>query len=236
VAWNVAEGRDHVTVNGADRHIVGYLKNFLFTPQRARTPVHKLSGGECNRLMLAKLFARANNLLILDEPTNDLDIEMLEVLEEILVEFDGTLIVVSHDRAFMDNVVTSTLVFEDTGGVIDYPGGFSDWAARGRALRVADAPGAEAIAPEPEQPTVAAAKTAPKKRLSYKLQRELEQLPGQIEALEQQIAELQEQTTEPDFYQRPFEETEPVLKALAETQTHLDTATERWIELEEMAQ
>ena len=236
VAWNVAEGRDHVTVNGADRHIVGYLKNFLFTPQRARTPVHKLSGGECNRLMLAKLFARANNLLILDEPTNDLDIEMLEVLEEILVEFDGTLIVVSHDRAFMDNVVTSTLVFEDTGGVIDYPGGFSDWAARGRALRVADAPGAEAIAPEPEQPTVAAAKTAPKKRLSYKLQRELEQLPGQIEALEQQLAELQEQTTEPDFYQRPFEETEPVLKALAETQTHLDTATERWIELEEMAQ
>jgi ATP-binding cassette subfamily F protein uup len=122
---------------------------------------------------------------------------MLEVLEEILVEFDGTLIVVSHDRAFMDNVVTSTLVFEDTGGVIDYPGGFSDWAARGRALRVADAPGAEATAPEPEQPTVAAAKTAPKKRLSYKLQRELEQLPGQIEALEQQLAELQEQTTEP---------------------------------------
>ena len=130
VAWNVAEGRDHVTINGADRHIVGYLKNFLFTPQRARTPVHKLSGGECNRLMLAKLFARANNLLVLDEPTNDLDIEMLEVLEQKLVEFQGTLIVVSHDRAFMDNVVTSTLVFEDHGDIIDYPGGFSDWEAR----------------------------------------------------------------------------------------------------------
>ena len=129
VAWNVAEGRDHVTINGADRHIVGYLKNFLFTPQRARTPVHKLSGGECNRLLLAKLFARANNLLVLDEPTNDLDIEMLEVLEQKLVEFQGTLIVVSHDRAFMDNVVTSTPVFENHGDIIDYPGGFSDWEA-----------------------------------------------------------------------------------------------------------
>ena len=244
VAWNVAEGRDHVTINGADRHIVGYLKNFLFTPQRARTPVHKLSGGECNRLMLAKLFARANNLLVLDEPTNDLDIEMLEVLEQKLVEFQGTLIVVSHDRAFMDNVVTSTLVFEDHGDIIDYPGGFSDWEARGRALSVADAPGAEqqqtsSPASEPAStPTpapAAVAKTQQKKRLSYKLQRELEQLPEQIEALEQQVASLQEQTAAADFFQRPFEQTEPVLKALADTQAQLDEVTERWIELDEQS-
>lgn len=238
VAWNVAEGRDHVAINGVDRHIVGYLKNFLFTPQRARTPVHKLSGGECNRLLLAKLFARANNLLVLDEPTNDLDVEMLEVLEEKLVEFDGTLIVVSHDRAFMDNVVTSTLVFEATGDVVDYPGGFSDWAARGRALRVADAPGvevqeAEAQA-EPKTPVVNQTQPTQKKRLSYKLQRELEQLPAHIEALEQQVSTLQEKTATPEFFQRPFAETEPVLKELADTQSQLDNATERWIELEEM--
>lgn len=241
VAWNVAEGRDHVTIKGADRHIVGYLKNFLFTPQRARTPVHKLSGGECNRLMLAKLFARANNLLILDEPTNDLDIEMLEVLEQKLVEFEGTLILVSHDRAFMDNVVTSTLVFEDHGGLIDYPGGFSDWEARGRALRIADAPGGEHQPaggdPEPAnvQATDTESKPQPKKRLSYKLQRELEQLPEQIEALEQQVAELQAQTAATDFFQRPFAQTEPILKALTDTQAELDKTTQRWIELEEQS-
>ena len=245
VAWNVAEGRDHVTINGADRHIVGYLKNFLFTPQRARTPVHKLSGGECNRLMLAKLFARANNLLVLDEPTNDLDIEMLEVLEQKLVEFQGTLIVVSHDRAFMDNVVTSTLVFEDHCDIIDYPGGFSDWEARGRNLRIADAPGAEqqqTTANPTSEPTstptpalTAEPKTQQKKRLSYKLQRELEQLPEQIEALEQEVASLQKQTAAADFFQRPFEQTEPVLKALADTQAQLDKVTERWIELDEQS-
>ena len=241
VAWNVAEGRDHVTINGADRHIVGYLKNFLFTPQRARTPVHKLSGGECNRLMLAKLFARANNLLVLDEPTNDLDIEMLEVLEQKLVEFQGTLIVVSHDRAFMDNVVTSTLVFEANGSLIDYPGGFSDWEARGRALRIADAPGVEhqPAGTESEPANVQAEETdtkpQPKKRLSYKLQRELEQLPEQIEALEQQVAELQAQTAAADFFQRPFAQTEPILKALTDTQAELDKTTERWIELEEQS-
>ena len=245
VAWNVAEGRDHVTINGADRHFVGYLKNFLFTPQRARTPVHKLSGGECNRLMLAKLFARANNLLVLDEPTNDLDIEMLEVLEQKLVEFQGTLIVVSHDRAFMDNVVTSTLVFEDHGDIIDYPGGFSDWEARGRNLRIADAPGAEqqqTTANPTSEPTstptpalTAEPKTQQKKRLSYKLQRELEQLPEQIEALEQEVASLQKQTAAADFFQRPFEQTEPVLKALADTQAQLDKVTERWIELDEQS-
>ena len=245
VAWNVAEGRDHVTINGADRHIVGYLKNFLFTPQRARTPVHKLSGGECNRLMLAKLFARANNLLVLDEPTNDLDIEMLEVLEQKLVEFQGTLIVVSHDRAFMDNVVTSTLVFEDHGDIIDYPGGFSDWEARGRNLRIADAPGAEqqqTTANPTSEPTstptpalTAEPKTQQKKRLSYKLQRELERLPEQIEALEQEVASLQKQTAAADFFQRPFEQTEPVLKALAGTQAQLDKVTERWIDLDEQS-
>jgi ATP-binding cassette subfamily F protein uup len=178
-------------------------------------------------------------LLVLDEPTNDLDIEMLEVLEQKLVEFEGTLIVVSHDRAFMDNVVTSTLVFEDHVGLIDYPGGFSDWEARGRALRIADAPGVkhQRASTEPEPANVQAGDTEtkpqPKKRLSFKLQRELEQLPEQIEALEQQVAELQAQTDATDFFQRPFAQTEPILKALTDTQAELDRTTERWIELEE---
>ena len=182
---------------------------------------------------------------MLDEPTNDLDIEMLEVLEQKLVEFQGTLIVVSHDRAFMDNVVTSTLVFEDHGDIIDYPGGFSDWEARGRNLRIADAPGAEqqqTTANPTSEPTsrptpvlTAEPKTQQKKRLSYKLQRELEQLPEQIEALEQEVASLQKQTAAADFFQRPFEQTEPVLKALADTQAQLDKVTERWIELDEQS-
>ena len=189
--------------------------------------------------MLAKLFARPTNLLVLDEPTNDLDIEMLEVLEQKLVEFTGTLILVSHDRAFMDTVVTSTLVFEDNGHVVDYPGGFSDWVARGRTLRVADAPGAEPAEPNAtttQKPKATATKPTQKKRLSYKLQRELEQLPAQIEALEQQMSTLQEQTAAPEFFQKPFAETEPVLKELVDTQAQLDNATERWIELEEMAE
>jgi ATP-binding cassette subfamily F protein uup len=136
VAFNVANGKDHITMNGGDRHVIGYLKGFLFTPERARTAIKHLSGGEVNRVLLAKLFTQTNNLMVLDEPTNDLDIEMLEVLEEKLVEYGGTLIIVSHDRDFVDNVVTSTLVFEEDSRLIEYQGGFSDWASRGRQLAV----------------------------------------------------------------------------------------------------
>jgi ATP-binding cassette subfamily F protein uup len=241
VAWNVGEGKDNISINGLDRHVVGYLKNFLFTPARAMTPVNRLSGGECNRVLLAKLFTQSNNFLVLDEPTNDLDIEMLEVLEEKLVEYDGTLIIVSHDRDFMDNVVTSTLVFEGDGEVVEYQGGYSDWAARGKTLQNKDAPNAQhptaaetVTDPVIEIPTARAKKN--KTKLSYNLQRELEQLPGQIEALEQQLETLQAQIAEPSFYQKPFADTKPVLNDVAQLQASLDAATERWCELEELVE
>ncbi|MDG2035119.1 MAG: ATP-binding cassette domain-containing protein, partial [Pseudomonadales bacterium] len=135
---NVGLGRDFISINGKDRHIISYLQNFLFSPKRAMTPVKALSGGERNRVSLAKLFTKACNLLVLDEPTNDLDIEMLEVLEEKLVQYDGSLLIVSHDREFLDNVVTSILVFEDDGSVSEYVGGYSDWLKHGKQLRVSD--------------------------------------------------------------------------------------------------
>ena len=140
VAYNVGEGRTYIKLNGKDRHIVGYLKGFLFSPKRSQTPVKALSGGERNRVILAKLFTRPANLLVLDEPTNDLDIETLEVLEQKLAEYAGTLIIVSHDRQFLDNVVTSTLVFESDGDVHEYVGNYSDWARRGLALAEHDDP------------------------------------------------------------------------------------------------
>ncbi len=245
VAFNVGNGKDHITINGGDRHVIGYLKGFLFTPERSRTAIKHLSGGEVNRVLLAKLFTQTNNLMVLDEPTNDLDIEMLEVLEEKLVEYNGTLIVVSHDRDFVDNVVTSTLVFEDSGELVEYQGGYSDWAQRGRQLAVAEQQPGDASAPvpapmpaEPSSPPTPAApeatKPAAKKKLSYKFQRELDGLPATIADLESKLAELNEQTSAPDFYNQDFSVTEPILNELATTQEALDTATERWIVLEEM--
>lgn len=237
VAWNVGEGKDNITINGVDRHVVGYLKNFLFTPARAMTPVSRLSGGECNRVLLAKLFTQSNNFLVLDEPTNDLDIEMLEVLEEKLVEYDGTLIIVSHDRDFMDNVVTSTLVFEGDGNVVEYQGGYSDWAARGKSLNINDTPDLPDQTELVEAAPAASGQTTESKskvKLSYKIQRELDQLPKKIEELEQKLETLQSTMAGPSFYDKPFSETEPLLKEVAEVQADLDAATERWIELEEM--
>ena len=244
VAFNVANGKDHITMNGGDRHVIGYLKGFLFTPERARTAIKHLSGGEVNRVLLAKLFTQTNNLMVLDEPTNDLDIEMLEVLEEKLVEYGGTLIVVSHDRDFVDNVVTSTLVFEEDSRLIEYQGGFSDWASRGRQLAVVEQrPGelaeigegtaepATRNEPEPAAPNKPAKS---KKKLSYKLQRELDALPDTIAELEDKIVELTEQTSAAGFYDQEFSVTEPILNSVAATQEALDTATERWIELEEL--
>jgi ATP-binding cassette subfamily F protein uup len=244
VAFNVANGKDHITMNGGDRHVIGYLKGFLFTPERARTAIKHLSGGEVNRVLLAKLFTQTNNLMVLDEPTNDLDIEMLEVLEEKLVEYGGTLIVVSHDRDFVDNVVTSTLVFEEDSRLIEYQGGFSDWASRGRQLALVEqrpeelaeisegtAEPATRNEPEPAAPSKPAKS---KKKLSYKLQRELDALPDTIAELEDKIVELTEQTSAAGFYDQEFSVTEPILNSVAATQEALDTATERWIELEEL--
>lgn len=231
VAHNVSDGKDYITINGKERHVVGYLKNFLFSPKRALTPVKALSGGECNRILLAKMFTRATNFLILDEPTNDLDVEMLEVLEQQLVEFKGTLIVVSHDRDFLDNVVTSTLVFEENNHVQHYVGGYSDWVKRGKVLEDKESPNSviRQLNNAPQTEVVQA-----KKKLSYKLQRELDLLPDQIEQLEKDIDTLQQQTTVTDFYNKPYDETQPVIDALSVKQSELDKAVERWSELEAM--
>ncbi|MCE4071874.1 MULTISPECIES: ATP-binding cassette domain-containing protein [Pseudomonas] len=237
---NIAEGREFITINGQNRHVLSYLGDFLFSPQRARTPVKALSGGERARLLLAKLFSKPANLLVLDEPTNDLDVETLELLEEVLLTFDGTVLMVSHDRAFLDNVVTSTLVFEGEGRVREFVGGYQDWLRQGGSPKLlgvgeekGDKPAAAAVVEQP----VAAASTpvdaAPKKKLSYKLQRELEAIPGQIEALEGEMAALQEETASPDFYQRPQGETQAALARLSSLQEELDRLIERWAELEE---
>jgi ATP-binding cassette subfamily F protein uup len=240
IAFNVAEGRDTVTVGGVDRHIYSYLQGFLFTPERARTEIRHLSGGEVNRVLLAKLFTKPHNLLVLDEPTNDLDLEMLEVLEEQLLAFDGTLIVVSHDRAFLDNVVTSILVFE-ASGVEEYVGGYGDWKRRGRTLRVAESgfaneARAEAIAPGVTPPP-AAAQTPAKApvKLSYKLKRELEALPEEIERLEGEVEARQVAVSDPDLFSRDRAEAEAALATLAELQATLEARIERWMELEALA-
>ena len=233
VAYNVGEGRDHIDINGKQHHIVGYLKGFLFSPKRAMTPVRSLSGGERNRVLLARLFTRSSNLLVLDEPTNDLDVETLEVLEQKLVEYTGTLIVVSHDRQFLDNVVASVLVFEKEAGVREYVGNFSDWQRRGLDLAEVDRPrknkrdAAGAAANDEKR------KSARPSKLSYKEQRELDGLPTRIESLEAAVAAAQKIVTAPDFYDQGFEVTQPALTNFETLQSDLDTATERWLELEE---
>lgn len=245
VADNVAESSDQITINGKPRHVLSYLGDFLFSPQRARTPVKALSGGERARLLLAKLFTKPANVLVLDEPTNDLDSETLELLEEVLAEFAGTVLIVSHDRSFLDNVVTSLLVFDGTGRVREFVGGYEDWLRQGGSVQLlgmteAEASGtAEQQSAAPQQPQPVATSpvetSAPpaKKKLSYKLQRELDALPQQIEEVETQLAALQEQVAAADFYQQPHTHTEQVLQQLAEAEQALDTLLERWAELED---
>jgi ATP-binding cassette subfamily F protein uup len=229
VAQIVGDGSDYIKMYGKERHVIGYLKGFLFSPKRAMTKAGVLSGGECNRILLAKLFTQPSNLLILDEPTNDLDVETLEVLEDRLSEYSGTLIVVSHDREFLDNVVSSTLVFESDNRIVSYAGGYSDWLQQGKTLQEdeEDSSGAKAGKKEPEkkrQPT----------KLSYKLQRELDQLPDQIETLEKDIKELHTITSEPGFYDRDYEKVKDTLDSLGGKEHQLQALTDRWAELEEM--
>jgi ATP-binding cassette subfamily F protein uup len=219
---NVSGGRDMLEIDGKPRHVISYLQDFLFAPERCRQPVKALSGGERNRLLLAKLFTQPSNVLVLDEPTNDLDIDTLDLLEELLINYKGTLILVSHDRAFLNNVVTSTLVFEGNGIINQYVGGYDDWL-RQRAV---------------EQPTVATpvvATTKPKstsKKLSYKDQRELDQLPEQIEGLEIQIGEITELISQPDFYKSERAEIEKTEQQLADVQQQLNQSYQRWEELD----
>lgn len=240
VADNVAGGNDKVVTGGKTRHIISYLQDFLFSPSQTRSPVANLSGGERNRLLLARLFTRSFNLLVMDEPTNDLDVETLELLESLLVEFDGTLLLVSHDRAFLDNVVTSTLVMEGAGQVGEYAGGYEDWLhqrphpSSESAAKGSKPSGRGKAKPQPSpQPT---AKTGRKRKLSYREGRDLEALPGRIEALEAEQKKLHGQFADPTFFQS--QGAEGALEAhqrLAEIESELSTAYERWAELEEAA-
>jgi len=236
VAEIVGDGSDYIKLQGKELHIVGYLKGFLFSPKRARTKVKALSGGECNRIILAKLLTRPTNLLVLDEPTNDLDIETLEVLEERLTQYSGTLIVVSHDREFLDNVVTSIVVFESDGRVHEYVGNYGEWSRRGRLLAEIDNPNK---AKKRDNKTSSDARRGSRNssnKLSYKLQRELGELPDKIEALEQSVESLQAQTADSDFYGQPYERVQSVLDDLTARQNELEQAMERWSELEDMQQ
>ncbi|PSJ47830.1 ABC transporter ATP-binding protein [Zobellella endophytica] len=230
---NLADGKQEVEVGGRSRHVLGYLQDFLFEPKRARTPVKALSGGEKNRLLLARLFLKPSNLLVLDEPTNDLDVETLELLEELLADYQGTLLLVSHDRDFIDNTATHCWLFEGEGRVSEYVGGYQDMLLQ--HSRQAEAK--PAAAKEKADKPAPKAENKPKagKRLSYKLQQELEGLPLKLEQLEQQIAALQEEINGPDFFSRSEAETQPRLQRLAELENGLEAAFARWEELEEMA-
>lgn len=223
---NVAQGSDRVSVNGRNVHAIGYLKDFLFTPERARQPVKSLSGGERNRLLLARLFTQPANLLVLDEPTNDLDADTLELLEELLTDYDGTVLVVSHDRAFLNNLVTSVLAFEGDGIVNDYVGGYDDWVRQRPAPQPAPAKPAveKPIPPKPVKEKL--------RKLSFKEQRELEALPQQIEALETEIASLNEAISRPEFYQQTKDTITGTQARLAELQQTVEAAYMRWEELE----
>ena len=231
---NVCGGQEFIEIGGRRRHAISYLGDFLFSPDRVRMPVKALSGGEQNRAVLARLFSKSANLLVLDEPTNDLDIETLELLEEILLNFEGTVLLVSHDRDFMDNVITSLMVLDGTGDVSEYVGGYSDWEARGGSLAGAQA-GASEKTTKPRK-NISAAKEKPAKakkpKLSYNDQRELGNLPGRIEKLEKQLAQLEQQMSEPGFFQSDHEQVQRVSNELAKVQGQLEVAFNRWDELE----
>jgi ATP-binding cassette subfamily F protein uup len=234
VADNVADGYETVQIGGQPRHVIGYLQDFLFAPDRARTPVKFLSGGERNRVLLARLFAKPANLIVLDEPTNDLDAETLEMLEERLVEFAGTVLVVSHDRSFLDNVVTSTLVFEPCDGdgayaVKEYEGGYSDWL-RQRAQKPATA--SPAARPTPASPPLPVKPEATKKKRSFNEQRELDSLPALIETLETELAAMHAAMAEPDYYRQPGDLLARDQTRLRELESRLAMAFARWESLE----
>ncbi|MGY6274909.1 ATP-binding cassette domain-containing protein [Methylomonas sp. MgM2] len=229
VADSVLDGGEFIDLPDGKRHVMSYLADFLFAPARARSPVRSLSGGEKNRLLLARLFTKPANLIVMDEPTNDLDLETLEILEEKLVEYQGTLLLVSHDREFLDNVVTSVLVFDGEGRVEEYIGGYADWVRLAEQNKKAEAEMVKASAEtvKKEKP-----KSAPAKKLGYKEQRELEQLPERIEQLEALQAELTDRIGQPDFYKQSQDQVAELLDRLKATEEELAQAYQRWDELD----
>jgi ATP-binding cassette subfamily F protein uup len=233
VVDTVADGNDFIEIAGNRRHVMSYLGDFLFAPARARSPVKSLSGGEKNRLLLARLFTRPANLIVMDEPTNDLDLETLELLEEKLVEFGGTLLLVSHDRAFLDNVVTSIFVLDGTGEVEEFIGGYSDWLEYSKQLKQTQAQAKKTQdTAKKEKPAASATAPAKKKKLSYKEQQELNNLPVQIEELENKQAALTEQTAAPDFYKQDKKTVAKTLDELNALEIKLEETYSRWNELE----
>jgi len=238
VADTVGGGNDTVEVGGQSRHIIGYLQDFLFPPERARSPVKALSGGERNRLLLARLFTRPANVLVLDEPTNDLDLETLELLEEQLLEWPGTLLLVSHDRRFLDNVVTSTMVFEGDGHVVEYTGGYQDWLRQraGTAVKVAGTLGAGSATVANDAGTAVAgagpATGARTKKLSFKERGELDRLPAHIAALEAEQSQLQARSAAADFYKEGAGSIKATLARIQAIERDLHAAYARWDELD----
>jgi ATP-binding cassette subfamily F protein uup len=224
---SVADGRLSVTISGRSKHVAGYLQDFLFPPERLQSPVSTLSGGERNRLLLARLFTQPANLLVMDEPTNDLDVETLELLEELLLDYQGTLLLVSHDRAFLDNVVTSTLVFEGDGHIGEYVGGYSDWLRQRQAAGRESTKPAATAGPSKTSPPQAKS-TAKIKKLSYKDQRELDTLPARIEALETEQAQLHAAVNDAGFYQQSPDDISVALERLEVIARELETCYERW--------
>jgi len=227
---NVAGGSDKITTNGKSRHVLSYLKDFLFTPDRSQQPVRALSGGERNRLLLARLFTQPANLLVMDEPTNDLDAETLELLEELLADYQGTLLLVSHDRALLDAVATSSLVFEGDGVVREYVGGYEDWLRQRPATE--PEPGASKDAPSAKAPQIKPETQSKRTKLSYKDQRDLEALPVHIESLEVEQSRLQDEMAAPDFYRKPGEQISEAKERLAALEGELAQAYARWETLE----
>ncbi|NRD74042.1 ABC transporter ATP-binding protein [Shewanella sp. VB17] len=236
VEENVGEGKKTITINGQDRHILSYLQDFLFSPMRARTPVKALSGGEKNRLLLARLLLRPANLIILDEPTNDLDIETLELLESLLTDYPGTLLIVSHDRAFIDNTVTSSWWFTGNGGWSEYVGGYQDAVSQGARFYSEEPQTVNIVQPAKVQNIEVEPALKPKteKKLSYKLQRELELLPAKMEQLEHEVAALQVVINTADFYAQDQNTINLQLEKLANKEQELDISFERWEELESL--
>jgi len=230
----VGDGTDWVQVGGQRRHIHGYLSDFLFSADRARTPIRALSGGERNRVLLARLFTRQANILVLDEPTNDLDLDTLELLEERVADFDGTLLLVSHDRAFLDRVVTSLLVLEGDGHVQEFIGGWSDYAIWRRERQRTTVPPRETASSRESAVAARTKESAPlrSRRLSFKEQREFDSLPATIESLETDKAELERMVADPAFYQRSQDEVRGALTRLQHLGTEIDAAYARWAELE----
>ncbi len=238
---NVADGRQEITQNGNTRHVLSYLQDFLFPPARARTPVRALSGGEKNRLLLARLFAKPSNLLILDEPTNDLDVETLELLEDILEQYQGTVILVSHDREFVNNTVTSSLWFAGEGRIIDIAGDYNDVVAyqqryQQQAKTIAKPQVSAEIKAEPVVQTATPTSAQNTRKLSYKEKRELELLPALIESLDAELSAMQVKVNDPDFFRQSAEATTAILNQLQQTESKLAHAYERWEQLEALNQ